>query len=130
MQRNRTRRQNSRSRVVVGDSRHSSDPQPLDQRLEREKIEGLLLLDRTAECSTELMAVKVRNRLVLGIEEILRIERGVAVKLEAGAVDGVGARPRHRVDHTAGRSSEFGRVRVREHLKLEDAVDPKKDAGR
>ena len=76
------------------------------------------------------MAVEVRNRLVFWIEEILRVERRVAVKLEPGPVHGIGARPCHRVDDASGRSSEFGRVRVCEHLKFKNRFDAEQYAGR
>src|SRR5439155_6218755 len=123
MESDRASRQNAHSRVVIGNSRDASNSQSLDQRLEREKIKSLIFLHRTAGRSTELMAVEVRNRLVFWIEEILRVERRVAVKLEPGPVHGIGARPCHRVDDASGRSSEFGRVRVCEHLKFKNRFD-------
>src|SRR5262245_36228053 len=45
------------------------------------------------------------------------------MKLEEGAVVAIGPRARHRVEDAASRSTELGRVRVGQYLKLEDSFD-------
>ena len=75
------------------------------------------------------MPIEIGNRLVLRIEVVLRVERRVPVELEARAVHRIGARARHRVDDASGRSSEFGGIRIGQHLELEDRFDAEEHAG-
>ena len=130
MQRHRPARQDALSRVVVGHRRHAGHPEPFDQRFECAEVERVVSGDRSAEHAAELMAIEIGDRFVHGIEEVLRVEGGVSVELEPRSTDRVRARPRHRVDHAAGRAPELRGVRVGQHLELEHRLDAEQHAGR
>ena len=122
-----------KERIEVGGNRRmQGDRLGPDDAAAREcgEVERPVLHDRPTSDGAELMTEEIGNRLVRGIEEVFRVERGVAVELESGSVKCVGARARHRVDDAARRAPELGRVRVRQHLEFEHRLDAEEHAGR
>ena len=122
-------RQDAHTRVVVRNRRHAGDAEPLDERLERPEVERLVLCDRPADHRAELMPVEIRNRLVGRIEEVLRIQRRVAIELECRSAHGIGAGPRDGIDHATGGPAELRRVCVRQDLEFEDGLHAEQHAG-
>src|SRR5947209_5899752 len=89
MQRDGPCRQDAQAGVVVRHRGQTTDAQTLDEPFERGKEKGPIFPERAAQRAAELVAKEIRDRLVLRIEEILRVERGVAMELEARAVQRV-----------------------------------------
>src|SRR5919198_2611931 len=108
MQLDRSAGQDAAPRVVVGNGGQAGDAEMLDETLVRAEEERPVALQRTAKHAAELVAREGRNRLVLRIEIVLRVERGVAPEFEQRSVQRVGAGSRDRVDDAAGRLAELG----------------------
>src|SRR5262249_2084427 len=84
--------------------------------------EGLVPVDWTTDGAAELISPEWR-RLPL-IEEVLRVELVVAVKLEGRAMDLVGSGSGRDVDDAAGTLAVGGAVIAREDRELLDRLDP------
>src|SRR5262245_3915253 len=82
-------RQYALPRVRVGHSRDAGDAQPFDQRFIGGEEECLVLPNRAAEGAAELVALESGNLLIRRIEEVLRVERRIAMKLEERSGDSV-----------------------------------------
>src|SRR5437879_10799525 len=90
--------------------------------------ESLVLADGTSDDAAKLVALERRYRIRRPIEEILCIQRRVAMKFEHRAVKGIRARASDGVDDSSCRAAKFGRVCIGQHLKLEDGIDAQKHA--
>ena len=86
MQRHRAGRQNAAPRVVVGHGGDARDAEPLDEALVGAEEERAVACERPAGDGAELMAGEIRLGLARRIEEVARVERGVAMELERRAV--------------------------------------------
>ena len=84
-----------------------------------------------AERAAELVLLEVRlGAAGAVVEEVVRVERVVAVELEAAAVQRVRARLDLQVDDAAERPAELGRVGAGLHLELVERVDAREDDDR
>ena len=101
--------------------------EPLDEGLVAEEEEGAVARERSAERAAELVAVEVG--LVVGVEEVARVERVVAVELVDAAVELVGARLGQDVDLPARVAAELGAVGVRLDPELANRLHAERRAG-
>ena len=122
------RKERTRSRGVGRHERSRRDAEILLQPLDAAEEEEPVLLQRTTEARSELMA-RERRRIVAPIEEVARVHRAVAEELEARAADVVRAALRHEADHAAHRAAVIGRVGVGDDAKFHDRVDPQRRLG-
>src|SRR5690242_18244074 len=84
------------------------------------KKEGLILDDRAAEASTELVAAEFGN--FWWIEEIASVECAIAQKLVGRAVKTVCTCLRGRI-HNGAAAAVLSAVRVRQRLELSNRID-------
>ena len=91
------------------------------------KEERAVFPDRATEYGTELIAAVRRLHRIGGREDVARIERFVAQKLEAGAVHVIGARLRRQVDDATVEAAEFSRRTVRLDLEFLNGVDVREE---
>src|SRR5205823_14777111 len=92
------RKERTRSRGVGRHERSRRDAEILLQPLDAAEEEEPVLLQRTTEARSELMA-RERRRIIAPIEEVARVYRAVAEELEARAADVVRAALRDEADH-------------------------------
>src|SRR5262249_42203567 len=76
-------------RIGVGHGRDSGDAQPFDQRFISGEEEGPVFANRAADGAPELIALESWNLLIRRIEEVLRVESRIAMKLEERSVESV-----------------------------------------
>src|SRR5262245_19588250 len=69
-------------RVGVRHGRDAGDAQSFDQRFIRGEEEGLVFANWAADGAAELIALESGNFLISLIEEVLRVESRIAMKLE------------------------------------------------
>ena len=119
---------NALPRVVIGHGGQTGNPQMLAQSFVSCEKESLVLTDGTSYDAAKLVAPERRYWIRRPIEEILCIQRRVAMKFEHRAVKGVRARSSDGVDDSSRRAAKFGRVCIGQHLKLEDGLDPQQHA--
>src|SRR5579885_121558 len=91
----------------------------LPRSLEPAEEEQLVADDPAAQRSTELVALE---RVMNSGERISSIQIAVAQKFEQVAVEAVGARPRHCIDHRPGMQSETRRKKAGLHAELLERV--------
>ena len=121
---------NAPPRIRVGNECRTTHAEPLNQSLVREEIKCLIALNGPAQRRTKLVSLERWYRLVFRIKKISCVQGRIAKEFESRSVDGIFARPRHRIDLAAGRSTEFCRIRVRQNLKFEYGIHAKQHAGR
>src|SRR5438093_11002484 len=120
---------NAPPRIRVRNECRTAHAEPLDESLVREEIKCLIALNGPAQRRTKLVSLERWYGLVFGIKKISRIHGRIAKEFESRSVDGIFARPRHRINLTAGRSPKFRRIRVRQNLKFEYRIHAKQDTG-
>ena len=123
------RREPSLARGRGGNRGHGGDPFVQADPLVVGEEEGLVLPDRRPQGGAELVAGQGRLRGGL-VEVVARVQRVVAEELVAGAVEGVRARARDRVDDASRRAAVLRRVVARQHRELLDGVDAQVHAAR
>ena len=114
--------ENSVALLVV---RHDVDGRsslPRSQTFEREEAEGLVLDDRPAHGSSELV-LPIRRAVRQDREEVPAVELGVPEELIDGAVKLVRARLDHQVHHDAALGRKLGRVVAGLDLELLNGFD-------
>src|SRR5260370_5550535 len=92
---------------------------PCSRSLIRAKEESVILINRAAERATKLVLVEHRRAL---LEEVLRIQERVPVKVEGISVEGIRARANGRVQDRPGVSPVFRIDGVRDHIEFADGV--------
>src|SRR5687767_921279 len=107
MQGDLTSADDAATRIVVRHRRDARDTQPLDQALIGAEKERPVTLQGPAQDAAELMAGELRLGQRLRIEEISRVERGVAVELEDRSGVAIRTGARDGVEDAAGRPPEF-----------------------
>src|SRR5690349_7439423 len=81
----------------------------------RQEEESLVLKDWSSESSAEKILVELRSGL---LEKVVRIQEGVAIKLEGISVERVGAVLDHRIHDSAGVATVFRIDRVGDEVEL------------
>ena len=117
-----------------GHRRHGGEeglPQPLAVPLVVGEEERPVPEQRAAERAAELVLLEVRlGAAGAVVEEVVGVERVVAVELEAAAVRDVGARLDLQVHDAAERAAELGRVGRGLQLELVERVDARERSPR
>src|SRR5262249_28649549 len=121
---------NAPPRIGVGNERRTTHAEPFNESLVREEVKRLIALNGPAQRRTKLVSLERWYRLGFGIEKISRVQGRITKEFESRSVDGIFARPRHRIDLAAGRSTEFRRICVRQNLKFEYGIHAKQHTGR
>src|SRR5262245_51056521 len=118
MQRDRSSVDEAATGVRVGHKCGPRHTQSFDQAFVGKEEESLVACDGPAKCRPKLVSFKWRNRFVLGIEKVLRIEGRIPYELEGRSMNRIFTGTRHRVDLSAGRSAEFGGIGVCQNLEF------------
>ena len=108
VQGDRAPRQNSASRIVIGHGGDTGDSQTLHEPFVCGKEKRAITPNWAAEHRAELVTREVRLRLRRRIEEVARVECGIAMELEHRSGIAIRARSGHGVEDAAGRSPKLG----------------------